>query len=180
MPTTPPCTTPPPTTSAPPTVAVYPVDHRPPGTGRILAVFTDSPTDLAVAQHAADLAASTAAPIVAAAVVRGSGFSVNALLHRVRARRIAADTDAVTARVAPILRRANTRLLTTTLLLPASRRLHHPSAAAVHRLARRVDATTVVLAAPPHQPAHDPCKQGPSSCRGRATGPATEDRTAER
>jgi hypothetical protein len=141
-------------TRRPPAITSYHVDGRCPGTGRILAIFTDGPADIAVARYAADLAARTAAPIVAAAAVHNTGFSLNPLLHRVRARRTAEETTAITARVEPTLRRANTRVLVTTLAVPASRRTDRPPASAVHRLAVRVGATTVVVAEPLDPPTH--------------------------
>jgi hypothetical protein len=139
-------------THRPAAVTAYHVQARRPGTGRILAVFTDGPADLAVAGYAADLAARTAAPIVAAAAVHSSGFSINPLLHRVRARRIADETAAITARVEPTLRRASPRLLVTTLTLPADQPAHPLPSSAVYRLAVRVGAATLVTAAPLDRP----------------------------
>ncbi|GIJ71529.1 hypothetical protein [Virgisporangium ochraceum] len=140
-------------TRRPAAVISYHVRGRSPGTGRILAVFTDSHTDLAVARHAADLAARAAVPIVAAAAVRQTRFSLNPLLHRVRARRIAEESAAITARVEPILRRANTRVLVTSLALSSTHRSDQPPAVAVYRLALRVGAT-VVVAGPLEPPVH--------------------------
>lgn len=141
-------------TRRPPAVTSYHVHGRSPGTGRILAVFTDGPADLAVARYAAELAARTAAPIVAAAAVHQPAFSLNPLLHRVHTRRVAEETAAVTARVEPTLRRASARILVTPLPVPAGYRTDEPPAVSVHRLAVRVGATTVVVAGPLDPPTH--------------------------
>ncbi len=84
----------------------------------VLALFTGSCADQAVAARAADLATRIGHPITAAAVVRGTGFSINALLHHARGRRIQAETDAILAAVLPAIARVGS-VRTTTLVVPA-------------------------------------------------------------
>ncbi|MGY5032938.1 hypothetical protein ACWC9U_18995 [Streptomyces sp. 900116325] len=86
--------------------------------GPVLALFNGSRADHAVAAHAAGLAARTGQPVTAAAVVRSTGFSINALLHHARGRRIQAETDAILAPVMPVIARAGP-VRTTTLIVPA-------------------------------------------------------------
>ncbi|MDW4909223.1 hypothetical protein RB628_28755 [Streptomyces sp. ADMS] len=102
---------------APPEVHVHRFSPR--ADGSVLALFTGSRADQAVAAHAADLAARTDHPVTAAAVVvRSTGFSINALLHHARSRRIHAETDAILAPVLPVIARAGPAR-TTTLVAPA-------------------------------------------------------------
>jgi hypothetical protein len=129
-------------------VHVYHVAGRGPGTGPVLAVFTDGPTDLAVVTTAAALAADTRTLLFAAAAVPTAGFSLNSLLHRARARRTGTDSIAIVARVTPILTTAGVAWLRTTLPVPAGT---DPAQAlpvtALRELAGRLNAAVVVTAA---------------------------------
>ncbi|RZU46614.1 hypothetical protein EV385_6689 [Krasilnikovia cinnamomea] len=135
-------------------VTLYQAADRSPGSGPILAVLTDGFTDLAVAATAARLAAD-GRPVIVAAAVRGSGPSINALLHQARATRIAADVAAAAGRVSPILQRAGVMFQTTPLLLPVGWPDGPLPARSVRRLARRTRAATVVTAAPLTRPIPD-------------------------
>ncbi|MDX3761794.1 MULTISPECIES: hypothetical protein [Streptomyces] len=86
--------------------------------GSVLALFTGSRADAAVATRAADHAARTGHQVTAAAVVRSTGFSINALLHLARGRRIRAEADAILAAVLPVIARAGPAR-TTTMVVPA-------------------------------------------------------------
>ncbi len=132
----------------------FSVAGRPPGSGPVLAVLTDGPADPAVAAHAAELAVRTGTLLVAAAVVRTSGISVNALLHRARDRRIQADSTAIVARVAPTLHRAGVAYFRTSLLIPAgSGTLRDLPVTALRQVIDRFGAVAVVTALPLHDPA---------------------------
>ncbi len=140
-----------------PTAPAHPRTHlvagRTPGSGPVLAVLTDGPADLAVAAHAADLAARTGTLLVAAAVVPGGGISVNPLLHRARHRRYQAETTAIVGRVTPILYSAGVAHLRTTLPVPPgldpTRALPVP---AVRQLVDRFAAVAVVTSTPLNDP----------------------------
>ncbi|MGW0753534.1 hypothetical protein [Streptomyces sp. NPDC002587] len=82
-------------TSPAPEVHDYPFTLR--ADGPVLALFTGSRADAAVAARAADHAARTGHPVTFAAVVRSTGFGINALLHLARGRRIHAEADAILA-----------------------------------------------------------------------------------
>ncbi len=115
----------------------------------VVAVLTDGPTDLPVVTHAIALAARTGGLLIAAAAVRGSGFSVNPRLHRVRAQRITTEAAAITGRVTPALHAAGIAHLRATLVLPARHDPGQPPPAdLVRRLADRHHAALVVTAAP--------------------------------
>lgn len=133
--------------------STYRVAGRTPGSGPVLALFTDGPADLAVAAHAAGLAAGTRTLLIAAAAVHTAGPSVNALLHRAGNRRIRADRTAIIGRITPILHSAGVAYFATTLLVPTgtdtSRALPLP---AVHQLINRFGAVAVVTARPLHDP----------------------------
>jgi hypothetical protein len=128
----------------------YQVVGRAPGTGPVLAVLADGPTDLAVATRAADLAAGTRTLLVVAAAVPTGDAGVDPLRNRVRMR---ADTLAIAGRVAPVLHSAGVAYLRTALPMPAgadpTRAL---PVAAVLRLAERFAAVTVVAATVLHDP----------------------------
>jgi hypothetical protein len=141
-------------TTIPARPRIHHVAGRTPGTGPVLVVLADGPADLAVAAHAADLAARTGTLLIAAAAVTAdSGVSVNALLHRSRAGRIDADSRAIVARVTPILHSSRVAYLRTTLPVPAgvdpTRAL---PVAPVHHLVDRFGAVAVVTAVPLHDP----------------------------
>lgn len=153
----------------PPRPSTYRVAARTPGSGPVLAVLTDGPTDMAVAAHAADLAARTRTLLVAAAAVHTTGPSVNALLHHARSRRIQADRTAVVGRVAPILHAAGVAYLATTLLVPTGTdALRALPLSAVHRLIDRFGAVAVVTARPLHDPtgALQPLQRYPAAAAG--------------
>ncbi|MEW9515045.1 hypothetical protein [Streptomyces bacillaris] len=116
--------------------------------GDVLALFTGSRADQAVAAHAVELAAGTGRPVTAAAVMRSTGFSINALLHRVRSRRIRAESDAILAAVLPALARAGP-VRTATLTVPARTNPHRTLPAdQVERIARRTGTDTAVTPVP--------------------------------
>ena len=132
---------------------VYDVAGRTRGSGPVLAVLTDSPTDMLVAARAADIAARTGTLLIAAATVHTTGCSVNALLHQPRNRRIHSRSIAVVARVTPMLHAAAVAYFRSTLLVPAGTDTRLPLPAdAVSRLIDRFGAVTVVTALPLHDP----------------------------
>ncbi|MEU8233335.1 hypothetical protein AB0C12_27455 [Actinoplanes sp. NPDC048967] len=155
----------------------YDDTRRTRGSGPVLAVLTDSPTDLLVAAHAADIAARTGTLLIAAATVHTTGCSVNALLHHARNRRVRFRTVAIVARITPILHATGVAYFRSTLLVPAGTdtRLSLPTDA-VSRLVDRFGAVTVVTG----QPLHDPTGVlQPTPDRGRPssvapTNPGTE------
>ncbi|MER6599739.1 hypothetical protein ACWDBC_08300 [Streptomyces parvus] len=102
--------------TSPTEVHHYPFTLR--GEGPVLALFTGSRADQAVASRAAELAARTGHPVTAAAAVRSTGFSINALLHLARGRRIRTEAEAILAAVLPVIARAGPAR-TTTLVVPA-------------------------------------------------------------
>ncbi|MFI7542795.1 hypothetical protein [Actinoplanes sp. NPDC049599] len=131
----------------------YDVVGRTRGSGPVLAVLTDAPTDLIVAAHAADLAARTGTLLIAAATVHTTGCSVNALLHHARDRRIRTRGIAIVARVTPILHAAAVAYFRSTLLVPTGTDTGRPlPTTAVHRLVDRFGAVTVITALPLHDP----------------------------
>lgn len=136
-----------------PRPCTYRVAGRTAGSGPVLAVFTDGPADMAVAAHAASLAAHTRTLLVAAAAVHVTGLNINPILRGARTRRVHADRTAIIGRVTPILHAAGVAHLSTTLLVPtgtdALRALPLPS---VHQLINRFSAVTVVTAHPLHDP----------------------------
>lgn len=87
-----------------PEVHDYPFTLR--SDGDVLALFTGSRADQAVAARAADHATRTGHPVTTAAVVRSTGFSINALLHLARGRRIRTEADAVLVALLPVIARA--------------------------------------------------------------------------
>lgn len=154
------------------------VAGRTPGSGPVLAVLTDGPTDMAVAAHAADLAARTRTLLVAAATVHTTGISVNALPHQARTRRVNADSTAIVARVTPILHTAGVAFVRTTVLVPAGTdTLRALPLGAVHELVGRFGAVAVVTALPLHDPTGvlHPAQPHHTGAHGgrHATGPPT-------
>ncbi len=142
----------------------------------VLALFTGSRADHAVAARAADLARS-GHPVTAAAVVRSTGFSLNALLHHARHRRIQADTDAILAAVLPALARAGP-VRTTALAVPARINPYRAlPAGRIERAARRLACDLILSPAP--LPGRGPHPTGPAArtparrARRRLHGPAT-------
>ncbi|WP_420082821.1 hypothetical protein ACN6AT_37510 (plasmid) [Streptomyces sp. JL4002] len=136
---------------APPThpVYVHTVPGRPAG-DRILAVLTGSRADRDVAAHAGELAARTGTKLTAAVVLRSTGFSINALLHPARARRLAYRADAVLAPRTEALTAAG-HYKTVTVLLPARTNPHHRlPARTLLRLAHRAGTDTVITPIPIH------------------------------
>jgi hypothetical protein len=129
------------------------ITGRTPGSGPVLAVLTDGPTDMAVAAHAADLAARTGTLLIAAAAVHTTGFSLNALLHHARNRRVQADSIAIVGRVTPILHSAGVAHMRSTLLLPVGTdALRALPVAPVRQLVDRFSAVAVVTALPLRDP----------------------------
>lgn len=157
----------------------YHVAGRTPSTGPVIAVLTDGPADVAVAAHAAGLAARTGTLLItAAAVTTSAGFSMNALLHRARARRTLDDRRAITARVTPVLHTAGVAHFSTTLEIPpgidATRVL---PVTAVHHLINRFGAVAVVTTTPLHDPtgilqAAGPHHRTPAHLPARAATPS--------
>jgi hypothetical protein len=151
-------------------VHVHSVAGRSPGAGSVLAVFTDGPSDPAVARTAAALAGGTGTLLVAAAAVPGTGLSINPLLHQARARRRHTESVAIVARVTPILSTAGVGWLRTTLPVPAG---PDPArllpVAAVRRLAGRLHAAVVVTAAPLPDPSGFLSPVSAAVTRDRAT-----------
>ncbi|GAA0838331.1 hypothetical protein ACFQVD_08760 [Streptosporangium amethystogenes subsp. fukuiense] len=144
--------------SAPASVYCHQVTGRLPGTGPVLAVLTGGPADLAVAHTAATWATGTRSLVIAATVVTGTGFSLNPLLHQVRARRQDADSLAVIDRLTPILTAAGVAWLRAIVAVP-TRAGPAPAMtpalplAAIRRLVDRFAAVAVVTATPLHDPA---------------------------
>ncbi|MFE0512866.1 hypothetical protein [Streptomyces sp. NPDC058964] len=68
-----------------------------PGGGGVLAILTGARADADVAAHAGRLAARTGRKVTAAVAFRSNGFSVNALLHITRHRRLTHQAEAVLA-----------------------------------------------------------------------------------
>ncbi|MFD3959894.1 universal stress protein [Streptomyces parvus] len=132
-------------------VYVHTVTGRPAG-GRILAVLTGSRADRDVAAHAGQLAARTGTKLTAAVVFRSTGFSINALLHLTRARRLTAQADAVLAPRTEALTAAG-HYKTVTALLPARTNPYHRlPARTLRRLAHRTGTDTVITSVPIHPP----------------------------
>jgi hypothetical protein len=130
----------------------YLVTGRTPGSGPVVALLTDGPTDMAVAAHAAGITARYGTLLIAAAAVHTNGFRVNAPRRTARDR-IDADTHAVVARVTPILHSAGVAFLRSALPVPAGTDLLRAlPVTAVHRLAHRFGAVTVVAADALHDP----------------------------
>ncbi|RZU46609.1 hypothetical protein EV385_6684 [Krasilnikovia cinnamomea] len=152
---------------------------RTPGSGPVLAVLTDGPTDMAVAAHAADLAVRTGTLLIAAATV-AAGSGINPLLlQHTRTRRVHNDTTAIVARITPILHGAGVAYRRSTLLVPAGTdTLRALPVTAVRRLVDRFGAVTVVTARPlrdptgtlqPADPHTTPGAYGPTQRAHRAT-----------
>jgi hypothetical protein len=132
---------------------LYRVAGRTPGSGPVVAVLTDHPTDMAVAAHAADLAARHGTLLVAAAAVHSTGLSLHSLLHHARDRRLHSESVAVVGRVTPILLTAGVAWMRSTLVLPAGTdALRALPVTAVRRLVDRFSAVAVVTALPLHDP----------------------------
>ncbi|MDY7087646.1 MAG: hypothetical protein SYR96_21360 [Actinomycetota bacterium] len=142
--------------TSPPRPHVHHVEGRTRGTGPVLAVFTDGPTDLTVAATAAAIAAQTGTLLIAAAAVPHSGFSLNSLLHRARSQRISQESAAIIGRVTPILTTAGVAWARATFAVPLgvdpARTL---PAHAIQDLINRFAAVTVVTAAAPPGPSSD-------------------------
>ncbi|OKJ18430.1 hypothetical protein AMK23_35330 [Streptomyces sp. CB02130] len=133
-------------TSPAPEVHVYPFTLR--GDGPVLALFPGSRADEAVAARAADHAARTGHPVTAAAAVRSTGFSINALLHQARGRRIRAEADAILAAVLPVIARAGP-VGAATLVVPARINPYQALPAdRVERLAGRTGANVALSPVP--------------------------------
>ncbi len=113
----------------------------------VLALFTGSRADHAVAARAADLARG-GHPVTAAAVVRSTGFSIDALLHHARHRRVQADADAILATVLPAIARAGP-VRTTALVVPARANPYRTlPAGRIDRAARRLACDMILSPVP--------------------------------
>jgi hypothetical protein len=151
------------------------VAGRAPGSGPVVAVLTDHPTDMAVAARAADLAARHGTLLIAAAAVHSTGFSLDPLLHHARDRRLRTDSIAIAGRIAPILHTAGVAWMRSTLVLPAGTdALRALPIMALHRLVDRFSAVAVVTALP----LHDPTGMLQPAHRGAPTNTATARHTA--
>lgn len=149
----------------------YDVAGRTCGSGPVLAVLTDAPTDLIVAAHAADLAARAGTLLITAATVHTTGCSVNALLHHARGRRIRSKSIAIAARVTPILHATGVAYFRSTLLVPTGTDTRHPlPITAVCRLVDRFGAVAVVTALPLHDPT-GVLQPAPTKTTGRTDRP---------
>ena len=123
------------------------------GSGPVVAVFTDHPCDMAVAAHAAGLAAASGTLLIAAAAVHSSGLSAATLVHRARSRRLHPDSVAIVGRVTPILHTAGVAYLRSMVVLPAGAdALHALPVTAVRQLVDRFSAVAVVTARPLRDP----------------------------
>ncbi|MFJ5712754.1 hypothetical protein [Streptomyces sp. NPDC093105] len=140
--------------------------------GHVLALFTGSRADHAVATRAAELAARTGHRVTAAAIVRSTGFSINALLHHARSRRIQAETRAILAPVLPLVARAGP-IRTTTLVVSA--RINPYRALPADRVVHLAEHTgTEIAVSPVPLTGHtSPITQG----LRRIPGPHPRDRT---
>ncbi|WP_420082567.1 hypothetical protein ACN6AT_36600 (plasmid) [Streptomyces sp. JL4002] len=144
--------------------------------GHVLALFTGSRADQTVAHHAADLATRTGHHITAAAVVRSTGFSINALLHHARSRRIQAETDAILAPVMPLLARAGP-VQATTLVVPARTNPYRDLPAdRVQHLAEHTGTETAVSPVPLTGYTAPLARHLQRIDRGRLSGPAPHRR----
>ncbi|MFD3961916.1 MULTISPECIES: hypothetical protein [Streptomyces] len=132
-------------------VYVHAVTGRPAG-GRILAVLTGSRADRDVAAHAGQLAARTGTKLTAAVALRSTGYSISALLHLVRARRLAAQADAVLAPRTEALTKAGHYQAVTVLLPARTNPYHRLPARTLRRLAHRTHTDTVITSVPIHPP----------------------------
>jgi hypothetical protein len=129
------------------------VTGRTPGSGPVMAVLADHPSDMDVAAHGADVAARHGTLLIAAAAVHSTGFSLNTLLHRARNRRLRTDSIAITGRVARILNTAGVAWMRSTLVLPAGTdALRALPITELRQLVDRFGAVTVVTALPLHDP----------------------------
>lgn len=123
------------------------------GSGPVVAVLTDHPTDVTVAAHAAELAARHRTMLIAAAAVNSPGIDMRRLLAHTRNRRLNADSVAITGRVAPILDAAGIAWMRSTLLLPlGSDALRALPPDPLRQLVGRFSAAAVVTARPLHDP----------------------------
>lgn len=132
------------------------VAGRTPGSGPVIAVLTDGPTDMAVAAQAAGISARHGVLLVAAAAVHPSGSNsadLDLWAPSAGPGRLHAETNAIVARVTPILFSAGVAFLRTPIPVPpATDTLRALPVTAVHRLVQRFGAVTVVTATPLHDP----------------------------
>lgn len=139
-------TSPPPARTPPAAVPVhvYKVTGRPANSGIVLALFTASPADEAVATIAAELSLRVGRRVTAAAVLSLTGKT----LHHARKRHISARTDTVLYPVLPLLTPARP-VHTAALLLPLwTKLLPRLPATRVHRFATRTGASLIVTPTP--------------------------------
>ncbi|MGW3248913.1 hypothetical protein [Streptomyces sp. NPDC001070] len=156
----------PPAAPRPAPVHVYTLPGRP--AGRVLAVLTGARADSDVAAHAGQLAARTGQKITAAVAFRSTGFSINALLHLARHRRLNHQADAVLAAHTGALTAAG-HYQSAVVVLPARTNPYHRlPARTLARLAARTGAATVLTSVPIHPP-------GPHLTPSTATATRTAD-----
>ena len=159
-------------------VRIYSLDGRHPGRGHVLLILADGPTDLAAAAVAAARARDAGVLLYTAAAVAGTGFSINALLHRARAHRQDADAAGITARVAPALRAAGVGHFMNSAALRLPHGVRHRGAlpgAAISRLARNLDAALVITTLPIREPLHGlaPATSGEAAPDAGGVAPST-------
>ncbi|MFI9150566.1 hypothetical protein [Streptomyces sp. NPDC053367] len=154
--------------AAPSTVAArtYTLPGRP--AGRVLAVLTGARADQDVARHAGQLAARTGQKITAAVAFRSTGFSINALLHLARQRRLHRQADAVLATHSDALTAAGHYESAVVVLSARTNPYHRLPARTLARLAARTGAATVITSVPVHPP-------GPHLTPSTATATRTAD-----
>ncbi|WP_431920923.1 hypothetical protein [Nonomuraea jabiensis] len=133
-------------------VICYQVVGRNPGTGPVLALCTGGPADLAVAASGAAWAAGTRSLVIAITVVTGTGFSLNPLLHQVRARRQDCDSVTIINRIVPALTAAGVAWLRTIVAVPAGAGPASVPLGTIRRLVDRFAAVAVVTATALHDP----------------------------
>ena len=142
---------PPLTTPSTKAVHVHTVTGRSEG-GGVLAVLTGARADRDVAAHAGQLAARTGQELTAAIAFRSTGFSINALLHHARHRRLTHQADAVLAAHTAELTQAGHYQAVTVLLPSGTNPYHRLPARTLKRLAARTGAATVITPVPIHPP----------------------------
>ncbi|MCF4136442.1 hypothetical protein L1856_05445 [Streptomyces sp. Tue 6430] len=130
-------------------VHAYTLTGRP-SAGGVLAILTSARADADVAAYAGRLAASTGRKVTAAVAFRSTGFSVNALLHLARNRRLTHQGDAVLAPHTESLAAAGDYRSDIVLLPTRTNPSHRLPARALARFAARIGATTVITPVPLH------------------------------
>ncbi|GAB3956135.1 hypothetical protein [Streptomyces sparsus] len=120
--------------------------------GGVLAVLTGARADREVAVRAGRFAARTGRKLTVAIAFASTGFSLNALLHLGRYRRLARQADAVLAAHREALAPAETYRSVVTVLPARTNPYHRLPARSLKRLADRAGATTALTSVPLHPP----------------------------